>query len=116
MRENLRKNLPFIITMALFIIACAVLTAFTIKIEPQYVKFVPSEKTVEIDESISTVNLNTATAEQLQTLPRIGEGRANSIIAYRDKHGDFLYIEEIMEITGIGESIFGSIKEYITVD
>ena len=115
--ENIKKNLPFIIIMALFIIACAVLTAFTIKYEPPYVNFTPTELTVaEIDQSIKPLNLNTATSEELQSLPGIGEIRANAIIAYREQHGKFLYIEELMEISGIGESIFDSIKDFIAVE
>ncbi len=62
------------------------------------------------------VNLNTATVEQLTTLPGIGESRAESIIAYRKKVGRFLDIEEIMNISGIGEAMFEKIKDRITVE
>lgn len=62
------------------------------------------------------VNLNTATVEQLTTLPGIGESRAESIIAYRKKVGGFLDINEIMNISGIGEAMFEKIKDRITVE
>jgi competence protein ComEA len=61
------------------------------------------------------VNINTATKEQLVTLPGIGESKADSIIAYRTEHGSFSSIEEIMEIPGIKEAVFSKIKELITV-
>ena len=61
------------------------------------------------------VNLNTATAEELCTLPGVGETRAAAIIAYRREHGGFSEPEELMQISGIGERSFEKMKEYITV-
>lgn len=59
------------------------------------------------------VNINTASREQLMTLPGIGQTRAESIIAYREKSGGFSTIEDIMKVSGIKESAFEKIKEYI---
>lgn len=61
------------------------------------------------------VNLNTAGKEQLMTLRGIGESRAEDIIRYREEHGKFQSIEEIMEISGIKDAAFQKIKEDITV-
>jgi competence protein ComEA len=61
------------------------------------------------------ININTATKEQLVTLPGIGESKADSIISYRSEHGGFSSIEEIMEIPGIKDAVFSKIKELITV-
>lgn len=61
------------------------------------------------------INLNTATAEQLMTLPGIGEARAADILAYRAKIGQFTDIEELMNVSGIGEARFEKIKDKITV-
>ncbi len=61
------------------------------------------------------VNLNTASEEQLMTLPGIGEAKAKSIIAYREKHGAFQKIEDVMEISGIKEALFQKIQDFITV-
>ncbi|MDO4295432.1 MAG: helix-hairpin-helix domain-containing protein [bacterium] len=62
------------------------------------------------------IRLNLADAELLQTLPGIGEAKAADIVAYREEHGGFTSIEEIMEISGIKEAVFEKIKEKITVD
>lgn len=62
------------------------------------------------------VNLNTATAEQLMTLPGIGEVKAAAIIAYREAHDGFKTIEEIMEVSGFGEATFERLKDSITVE
>lgn len=59
------------------------------------------------------VSINTAAKEELMTLPGIGESKAESIIAYREEHGAFRSIEEIMQISGIKESVFSKIKEKI---
>lgn len=67
---------------------------------------------LEVDTKIS---LNTATIELLIALPGIGESKAKNIISYREQNGNFNNIEEIMNVSGIGESAFEKIKEYITV-
>jgi competence protein ComEA len=61
------------------------------------------------------ININTASKEQLVTLPGIGDAKADSIIAYRTEHGAFSTIEEIMEIPGIKEAVFSKIKDFISV-
>ena len=60
-------------------------------------------------------NLNTATAEQLQDLPGIGEVIAKRIVSYREANGDFTSIEDICLVEGIGEKRFEQIKDFITV-
>lgn len=62
------------------------------------------------------VNINTATLEQLQTLPGIGQSRATDIIAYREKNGSFKNTAEIMKVSGIKEALYEKIKDLITVE
>ena len=61
------------------------------------------------------VDLNTATAQELDQLPGIGEVFSERIVAYRTENGPFQTIEEIMDVDGIGESVFASLSPYITV-
>ncbi len=61
------------------------------------------------------ININTADISLLQKLEKIGPKRAEDIIAYREKHGNFSKIEDIMKVSGIGEKTFEGIKDYITV-
>ena len=63
----------------------------------------------------AVVNLNTATATQIATLPGIGEKAAQRIIEYREKNGGFKKIEELMNVKGIGEKSFLKLKPLITV-
>lgn len=62
------------------------------------------------------VNLNTATKEELMTIPGIGSSKAESILAYRMEHGCFADVKDIMKIAGIKEGIFEKIKDSITVN
>jgi len=62
-----------------------------------------------------SININTATKEELMELPGIGESKALSIIAYREENGAFGSIEEIMLVSGIKEGAFAKIKAYIRV-
>lgn len=61
------------------------------------------------------INLNQATKEQLMTLTGIGEARAREIITYREEHGGFQAIEDIMKVPGIKEAAFAKIKNQIIV-
>ena len=61
------------------------------------------------------VNLNAATAAQLQTLPGVGASTAQRILDYRQKNGSFKKIEELMNVKGIGEKSFLKLKPLITV-
>ena len=61
------------------------------------------------------VNINTADEERLTTLTGIGKSRAKSIIVYREEHGAFNSIEEIMNVSGIKEASYQKIKDEITV-
>ncbi len=71
-------------------------------------------ETKETTEINGKVNINTATKEELMTLKGIGESKALDIIKYREKK-KFTNIEELKEVSGIGEALFAKIKENITV-
>lgn len=62
------------------------------------------------------ININTASKEELITLPGIGEILARRIIDYRNTYGPFKSIEEIMKVKGIGEGTFNKIKDKIFVE
>lgn len=61
------------------------------------------------------IDINHATAEELETLPGIGPTLAMRIVQYRDEHGPFQTIEDIMNVSGIGPTTFDLIKDYIYV-
>lgn len=61
------------------------------------------------------IDINRATIDQLETLPGIGPSTAQKIIDYRTQNGFFEAIEDIMNVSGIGESTFDNIKDLITI-
>ena len=67
-------------------------------------------------EAQSLVNINTASIDELRSLPGIGPRKAEAVVAYRDQNGPFAEIEQITEVRGIGPGIFENIREMITVD
>lgn len=65
--------------------------------------------------SNSKVNINTADVSGLMTLPGIGESKAKAIVKYRKDHGKYTDAKDLLNVSGIGESTFENIKEYIIV-
>lgn len=91
-------------------------TVRSVRVTAERSALVTAEETVS--EKLSPderVNINTATVEELMQLPQIGETIAQRIIAYRELHGDFAGISELMNVEGIGEGRYEAIKDYVTV-
>jgi competence protein ComEA len=61
------------------------------------------------------VNVNTAAAEELETLPGIGEVLAAAIVAYREEHGPFTAVDQLVDVSGIGEVTLEEIRDLVTV-
>ncbi len=70
----------------------------------------------ENNSSAELVNLNRADKSALMTLTGIGETRADAILAYRETHGGFSSVEELMQVEGIKEKTYEKLKDKITVD
>ncbi len=72
----------------------------------------------EINDSITnvnkTININTATLEELMSINGLGEAKAKAIIKYREENGYFKIIDDLLNVSGIGEALLEKIKEYIT--
>jgi competence protein ComEA len=62
------------------------------------------------------VNINTAEAEQLQLLPRIGPALAKRIIEFRESHGPFARVDELVAVKGIGETSLETLRPYLVTD
>lgn len=73
------------------------------------------ENSSKEDKKTKIININTATLEELQSLPGIGESKAQNIIKYRTEHEHFKDIEEIKEVEGIGDNLYAQIKAYLTI-
>jgi competence protein ComEA len=97
MKELIFKGLAFSLILSLFVFPLLAQQAQTGK------------------SSAEKINLNTATLEELQKLPRIGAKVAQRIIDYRKQNGNFKKIEEIMKVRGIGEKTFARMKDLLTV-
>lgn len=67
------------------------------------------------DNSNQLISINTATIEELQSLTGVGESKAKSIILYREENGNFNTIDDIKNVSGIGDALFEKIKDYITI-
>lgn len=74
------------------------------------------EEQLESREESGLVNINTAGAEALCTLPGIGESRARDILRYREENGPFENCEDIMKVPGIKASVYGKIKDKIRAE
>ena len=61
------------------------------------------------------INVNSASAEQIAFLPRVGIKLAERVVAYRKSNGPFKKIEDLMEVKGVGEKLFVALKPHLTV-
>jgi competence protein ComEA len=75
----------------------------------------PAEASGEAPASHQLVNVNQATSAELARLPRVGTKLADRIVAHRKEHGPFKRIEDLMEVKGVGEKFFSTLKPYLTV-
>ena len=67
------------------------------------------------DEAAGVVNLNTASAAELERLPGVGAAVAQRIVEHREKNGTFRAVEDLMLVRGIGEKSFEKLRPYLTV-
>ena len=67
-------------------------------------------------EQQNKVNLNTANEDELQIAPGIGPSKAKAIIEYRNKYGNFKSVDELIEISGIGDKTLAKIRDYYSVN
>ena len=81
---------------------------YTVTVE----KTVPAEEIVSVEEP---VNVNTAAAEELERLPGIGPVLARSIVEYREEHGAFRTVDELMNVSGVGQAKLDAIRNDITL-
>ena len=74
-----------------------------------------SDEATSQDTTSKLININTASAQELTSLPGIGETKANNIVSYRTENGYFKTIEDLKNVCGIGDATFEKLKDYITV-
>ena len=75
----------------------------------------PAPARTEARAAVASINLNTATAAELEKLPGIGQKVAARIVEYRQKNGPFKKVEELMNVQGIGEKSFLQFRSQLTV-
>ena len=100
------------------IITCVENNSSIIEVGPNTIKETTSNNTHKEEtkeETSALININTADQKQLTSLSGIGDAKASAIIKYREEKGKFKSIEDIKQVSGISESLYEKIKEFITV-
>ncbi|MBJ7530141.1 MAG: helix-hairpin-helix domain-containing protein, partial [Nocardioides sp.] len=64
---------------------------------------------------VATVSLNTATQAELEALPEVGPVTAQAILAWREEHGGFTSVQELLEVDGIGDATLAQIAPHVTL-
>lgn len=122
----MKKRELFVFISVIFVLVCACMLLFYFLIRQSEAVYIKTADTSFSDAVLSNtaennvpvtekININTASKEELLTLPGIGEVISERIIDYRNEYGKFDSIEEITEVSGIGKAKFENIKDLITV-
>jgi competence protein ComEA len=76
---------------------------------------IPAHPAVAEGDAHPTVNVNQASSAEIARLPRVGAKLADRIVEHRKDHGPFKRVEDLMEVKGVGEKMFASLKPYLAV-
>jgi competence ComEA-like helix-hairpin-helix protein len=78
--------------------------------------FVRAEATGSVSKGeISVLNVNVASADEMASVPGLGEKKSQAIVKFREKHGPFARLEDLKKVDGIGDKLFEKIRQYVTV-
>ena len=86
------------------------------KVRVEYPVYYESKTSATTAAFVGTVNLNTATVEELMQIEGIGEKTAQSIIEYRERIGKYTFLEQLLDVAGIGEKKLNAWKPYLMLD
>ena len=103
------------IMMAAIAVIALSATALSAQTKAPVAKATASSTTASTAAAAAPVNLNTATADQLATIPGVGAKMAERIIDYRQKNGGFKKVEDLMNVRGVGEKSFLKLKPQLTL-
>ena len=95
-----------LVLTALFVVGLATLAPAHV-----FAADTPAENSV-----IGKIQLNQATVEELQALPGVGPALSERIVTYRNEHGPFKTIDQLIEVKGVGQAKLAKIKDRVTVD
>ena len=113
--EKERQVVPILLSITVVLAAGIIGFQLFFFQEPQPVVFLPQASQTE-SEAPRKWNINTATEEELdENLPGIGPVIAKRIVEYRETYGGFSSVEELMNVSGIGEKRFAALKDLVTV-
>ncbi|MCL2107733.1 MAG: ComEA family DNA-binding protein [Oscillospiraceae bacterium] len=134
MNINVKRYL-FPLLCVVFITSCAAFVYLHRNAAPTYVEFASNmnqsgeydgkgghqegsdaDSDAESDAEFTPLNINRATLDELTALRGIGPALGQRIIDFREEHGDFKSVEELLQVQGIGERVLGGIKEFIVVE
>lgn len=105
---KMSKLLTFILALTFFCSFCIVISSFAAE---KAAKAAPEKPALS-----GKININAATVEQLEMLPRIGTKTAQSIIEYRTQNGPFKQVEDLTNVKGIGGKTLEDLKNYIILE
>ena len=113
-RQSLSRTVRVVRMIANVLATAVLVTAFPNPALSQAAQNPPGRSAKERPAG-TVVNINTASATELQTLPGVGAATATRILEYRQKNGGFKKVEDIMNVRGIGEKTFLKLKPLITI-
>ncbi len=108
------KNGPKILFLATLICIAVYIGIFIGRTSSQSITYLPGITEIDKKQSIR-INLNRATADELAEIPGISSVLARAIVQYRNEYGDYVDIDELLDVRGMSDAVYEQIKEYVTI-
>ncbi|MBR2410692.1 MAG: helix-hairpin-helix domain-containing protein [Clostridia bacterium] len=115
-KTAIRLLIGFIVVLLIYIIGQQAIDIIGTKLLEEITIQEETATSEELSEEIIKININSDNIYELTSLKGIGQSKAQAIIEYRKENGDFISVDELKNVPGIGDTLYEELKDFITVE
>lgn len=115
-KTAIRLLIGFIVVLLIYILGQQAIDIIGTKLLEEITIQEETATSEELSEEIIKININSDNIYELTSLKGIGQSKAQAIIEYRKENGDFISVDELKNVPGIGDTLYEELKDFITVE